>query len=100
MTELSKLLIVYILICGCQSEQKKAADHSHHNHDMHKHMDMESSEPTSMSIYNMDSEWRSQANEKLTLGKLRGKVVVMAMVYTHCEFACPRIVADMQRIES
>ncbi|MBK6966344.1 MAG: SCO family protein [Bacteroidales bacterium] len=52
------------------------------------------------SVYNLASAWTSSKNEQLELSHFRDKIVIAAMVFTHCESACPRIVADMQRIES
>lgn len=31
---------------------------------------------------------------------LKGKVTVLAMIYASCKAACPRIIADLKRIES
>jgi protein SCO1/2 len=52
------------------------------------------------SVYNLTSSWTTQRNESFKLDHFRNKTTVAAMVFTHCESACPRIVADMQRIES
>ena len=52
------------------------------------------------SIYNLTSTWTTQKNENLKLDHFKNKIVIAAMVFTHCESACPRIVADMQRIEA
>ena len=52
------------------------------------------------SVYNLTSTWTTQKNENLKLDHFKNKIVITAMVFTHCESACPRIVADMQRIES
>ncbi len=52
------------------------------------------------SVYNLTSSWTTQKKENLKLDHFRDKITVAAMVFTHCESACPRIVADMQRIES
>ncbi|MHC1773985.1 MAG: SCO family protein [Lentimicrobium sp.] len=52
------------------------------------------------SVYQLTSSWTSQNNENLQLSHFRDKIVIAALVFTHCESACPRIVADMQRIES
>jgi protein SCO1 len=52
------------------------------------------------SVYNLTSTWTTQENESIQLGHFKNKIVVAAMIFTHCESACPRIVADMQRIES
>lgn len=52
------------------------------------------------SVYNLTSLWTTQLNESFQLNHFKNKIVIAAMVFTHCESACPRIVADMQRIES
>lgn len=52
-----------------------------------------------MSIYNLPSHWTSQNGEDIELKDLRGKVVAMVMIYTSCQAACPRLVADMRNIE-
>ena len=52
------------------------------------------------SVYNLTSTWTTQKKEILKLDHFKDKIVIAAMVFTHCESACPRIVADMQRIES
>ncbi|PKV75443.1 SCO family protein [Pontibacter ramchanderi] len=54
---------------------------------------------TDMSLYNLDSDWQNQRGEELKLQNFQGKVQLVAMVYTHCSYACPRIVADLKRIE-
>lgn len=52
-----------------------------------------------LSIYNLPSTWTNQNGQDLELQELRGKVLVMVMVYTSCKAACPRLVADMRNIE-
>lgn len=52
------------------------------------------------SVYNLTSSWTTQKEENLKLDHFREKIMITAMIFTHCESACPRIVADMQRIES
>jgi len=60
----------------------------------------EVSEPADMSIYHLSSAWTDADGRDLELGDLGGRVQVVAMVYTNCAFACPRIVGDMKRIEA
>jgi protein SCO1 len=38
-------------------------------------------------------------NKVYQLEDLKGKTRVVAMGYTSCQYACPRIIADLQRIE-
>jgi len=52
------------------------------------------------SLYLLDSEWTDQTGTPRRLEDFRGEVVVSAMIFTNCEYACPRIIADLQRIES
>ncbi len=52
------------------------------------------------SIFNLTSKWHTQNNQTITLSALKGKTLVMVMIYTSCKAACPRLVADMRDIES
>jgi len=52
----------------------------------------------SASIFNLTSKWETQNNETIELKDLKGEVLVMVMVYTSCQAACPRLVADMRNI--
>lgn len=52
------------------------------------------------SIYNLTSQWTTQSEESYTLDHFKNKIVIAAMIFSHCESACPRIVADIQRIET
>jgi protein SCO1 len=124
------LLILLILNAGCIREsdsshsgqmdrqqsdhtshpgQMDQDDHSQHNgqielqqsdHSEHSGMEMEYGEPADESIYHVSSTWKDQHGNSVDFDVLRGKVQVLAMVYTYCEFACPRILADMKRIEN
>jgi protein SCO1 len=53
-----------------------------------------------LSIYNLPSKWTNQNAQNIEMKDLRGKVLVMVMIYTSCKAACPRLVADMRNIES
>lgn len=59
----------------------------------------ESAEISDMSIYNLPSHWTTQDGEDIELKSLQGKVLAMVMIYTSCQAACPRLVADMRNIE-
>lgn len=58
-----------------------------------------SSKISDMSIYNLPSHWTTQDGEDIELKELQGKVLAMVMIYTSCQAACPRLVADMRNIE-
>jgi protein SCO1/2 len=52
------------------------------------------------SIYQVGGAWIDDAGQPMSLAELRGRPVVIAMFYTRCGFACPLIVAQMQRIRA
>ncbi|MCM4153692.1 SCO family protein [Arenibacter sp. N53] len=56
-------------------------------------------EISELSIYNLPSKWTNQNNAEIQLKALKGDVLVMVMIYTSCQTACPRLVADMRGIE-
>ena len=52
------------------------------------------------SIFNLTSKWNTEEGEIIQLEDLKGKTLVMVMIYTTCKAACPRLVADMRNIET
>lgn len=52
------------------------------------------------SVFNLSSRWRTEENKEIELKDLKGKVLVVVMIYTSCRAACPRLVADMRNIEN
>src|SRR5690625_6799424 len=61
---------------------------------------MEAGEPADHSIYHASGTWRNRNGEEVSLSNLQGRIQVVSMLYTNCDYACPRILADMKRIES
>lgn len=81
------LLIILLGLQSCNSQKKN-----------------ETKNPTNktisdLSIYNLPSQWTTQNNKNIEMKDLKGKVLVMVMIYTSCKSACPRLVADMRNIE-
>ena len=58
-----------------------------------------SNEISEESIFNLTSSWNTEEGEEIALKNLRGKTLVLVMIYTSCQAACPRLVADMRGIE-
>jgi protein SCO1 len=52
------------------------------------------------SVYELDAHWRDQDGQDRVPGSLRGRVQVVAMVYTSCTHTCPAIVAELKRLEA
>lgn len=104
-------LLAFVALTACNQKSKDAEMpemkenmDSHEmegmDHSMHQENEIEAGEPAEGSIYHAGSVWKNQFDEQIEISELSGKVQVVAMVYTHCEYACPRILADMKRIES
>ena len=53
-----------------------------------------------LSIFHLPGQWTSHKQQSLELKDLHGDVLVMVMIYTSCKAACPRLIADMNDIES
>lgn len=55
---------------------------------------------SSRSIYQLDAIWTNDAARVSRLAALRGRPVVIAMFFSHCEYACPILVQDLQRLRA
>ncbi|MBP0904684.1 SCO family protein [Mariniflexile gromovii] len=74
------------------------------------HMDLKAVETSSKlvnddaiseeSVFNLTSHWNMEEGKTIQLKELKGKTLVMVMIYTSCKAACPRLVADMRNIEA
>ena len=52
------------------------------------------------SIYRLSSTWVTDARKEIRLDSLRGKPVVMALIFTNCQHSCPFIVREMMSLQS
>ena len=88
-------LIIYcfcgLFMLGCKSSTKIEAEE--------KKQAILTEDLSDLSVYNLPSNWTDQNGNQMQLQDLRGDVVVVAMIYTSCQAACPRLVADMRHIE-
>lgn len=50
------------------------------------------------SLYQLDAKWTNDTGRSVTLSSLHGRPVVLAMFFASCEYACPIIVSEMQRL--
>lgn len=68
----------------------------------HQHQALEAADqdlPAS-SLFHLESTWRTQADEAFQLRDLGGRPALIAMIFTRCGYACPRIVSDLKSIEA
>lgn len=95
-------LIIFILMAWTVFIVSCSEDNSENQSDTSTEKTEESETPkelSELSVYNLPSDWQTQEGDTIQLEDLRGKVVVMVMIYTSCQAACPRLVADMRNIE-
>jgi protein SCO1/2 len=52
------------------------------------------------SLYAVHSSWQDQDGHALQLDDLAGRVRVVAMIFTHCQYACPRILSELRSLEA
>lgn len=87
------LLLLFQFSCNTKEEEKSCCKKKD------KVEEVAPQEISDESLFNLESTWLMQNDEKVSFGHFKNKIIVAAMVFTHCEAACPRIVADIQRIE-
>ena len=52
------------------------------------------------SLYELEATWTNQLGKPVEWSASTGKIRVVALGYATCKGVCPRIIADMQRIET
>jgi protein SCO1 len=87
------------LSSGCSQPETTDAHAAHHTPEQAIQA-LPAAELGDMSLYQLESEWQTEDNETIQLADLQGKVQLVAMMYTSCTYTCPRIVADLKRIEA
>lgn len=88
------LIAISLVAMSCNNAVKDSEDISENNTEASK-----GNVISDMSIYNLPSHWTTQDGADIELKELEGKVLAMVMIYTSCQAACPRLVADMRNIE-
>jgi protein SCO1/2 len=92
LTSITILISILISLFGCNNASNiKSNENSNENN---------INSITDESIFNLNGIWHNQNNDSLQLKDLKGKVLVVVMIYTSCKAACPRLVADVRDIES
>ena len=56
--------------------------------------------PSSRSLYQLDATWTNDAGGAVSLSSFRGQPVILAMFFASCEYACPVLVSDIQRLRA
>lgn len=83
--KMKKFLIIFVtslLLFSCQEKKEKQAE----------------VKSLTESIFVLDSKWQNQEGQELQLKDLKGKNLVVVMIFTSCTTACPILVADMRAV--
>ena len=75
-------VLSFLLLAACKKDETKA----------------EQEPERAASIFMLDSKWQNQEGKTLQLKDLKGKNLVITMIFTSCDTACPLLVADMKKI--
>ena len=98
-----KLVVLWVsLLTGfsAQVAHGSSDDNTQHAHQPGTHDALAPASHTDLSIYQLQSNWRDDTNAIRSIADLRGKPVVVLMIYTSCQYVCPVLVADAKRIEA
>jgi len=96
-TGLSLLLSFTLLLVSCGNETKN--DEAPYDSQLISN-ENEDDGILENSIFNLTSKWHTQDNKTIELSDLKGDILVVVMIYTSCQLACPRLVADMRNIHA
>ena len=105
-TNYDKWLVIFLLfnlifISGCVEKKQDlvSADKKECCKEESKVLLKTSFIPSNESIYQLKDSWTDQNSQEINLNQLQGKVQVVAMIFTHCTYACPRIMMDSKMLE-
>jgi protein SCO1 len=56
-------------------------------------------EPSEHSLFHLEGVWWDANGDSRRFESLAGRIQILTMAYTHCGYACPRLIADMKRLE-
>ncbi len=60
----------------------------------------EQQETNTDSIFLLESKWQNQEGKEILLKDLKGKNLVVVMIFTRCQTACPLLVGDMKKVKA
>lgn len=95
-------IAVLLLLLGGLTQAGDAPKHgAHGTHGGHGgHAELPAGSFSEHSLYHLESTWTTESGQRLRLGDLRGKIRIVVMAYTSCEYACPIMVDLMKRLEA
>ncbi len=92
------IMLTGFLIAGCNEKKEEVKQCCNTKNEQKVTKDLIDQLPGT-SVYQLDGDWTSHKGKPLKLNQLTGKPVVLTMIFTHCEYACPMMVNDLKMIE-
>ena len=90
-------LFLIIVLFGCKNKSSDS-DKTFLKDSTGITKEKETDSTSGQSIFVIADTFQTQHNKNITLSSLAGKPTVVAMIFTNCGFACPRITSDMVNI--
>ncbi len=81
----SLLALALVLAVTCGADQKNKAS---------------APEFKGESVYNIETIWLDPSGKEIRLADFHGKKILMTMIYTHCQYTCPLMIAKLKEIET
>jgi len=97
-TRLLSCIVFAMPLLAAEPEAKKACCEAETEPGPEGHK-LEATAAAKGSILDFEHQWTDQTAKPFRLASLAGKPVVLTMGYASCQFACPRLMADMMAIE-
>ncbi len=85
------IVLIALLVFGCTSPKPESST-------LDESVITKPDDFNELSIYQIPSQWATQNNDTIRFKDLQGDVLAVVMIYTSCQVACPRLVADMRNI--
>lgn len=93
MKKYSIILFIVLSFNACKSNKKTCCSKE-------KNQETMMAINTDITLHDISHTWTTQDKQKVILKDFNRKVIIMAMIFTNCQSACPRIIADLKRIEN
>ena len=91
------LIVAACTLFGCKTKNKAVIKTNKAINDS-TYQDVADTTARSESIFALTDTFQTQDASSFVLSSLSGKPTVVAMIFTHCTYACPRLTSDMKNI--
>jgi protein SCO1/2 len=92
---LALALALSVATLGCDAQDESA---QHDPRAAHVHRDLPGGELAPLSLYQLEGDWTDANGAAVTLATLRGSAVFLLLFYGTCDYACPLLVHDLQKV--